>query len=254
MELYYIVVFFIFGTIFGSFFTVVGTRIPNRESIVFPPSHCTECGHTLRFFELIPILSFLWQKGRCRVCKTKLSMKYLLYELATGILFALCYFVFGFSWELLIALTFLSILIIIIISDIDYYIIPDEVLAVGAVLLLLEIGFIYGIKAAFLHLIGGILSFILMFLVKKMGDFLFKKESMGGGDIKLLFVIGLVIGFRMSIVTIFFSSFIGLPISLFILYARKTNVIPYGPFLSLAAMILYLLQIDFPALLSLLTV
>ncbi|MDD3341288.1 MAG: prepilin peptidase [Bacilli bacterium] len=252
MEIYYLIVLFVFGTIFGSFFAVVGTRIPNGESIVSPPSHCTECGHQLKFYELIPILSYLLQGGKCRVCKTKLSIKYLLYELATGILFSLCYLSFGYSLDLLIALTFVSIIMIILISDIEYYIIPDEVLAFGSILLLVEIASIYGLKAAFYHLIGGILAFVLMFLVKKMGDFLFKKESMGGGDIKLLFVIGLVIGFRMSIVTIFLSSFIGLPISLFVLYRKKTNIIPYGPFLGIAAIILYLLHIDFIKLLSIL--
>lgn len=251
MEMYYGIIFFLLGTIFGSFFCVVGTRLPNGESIVFPPSHCTSCGHKLRFFELIPVFSYLMQKGRCTKCKCKLSLKYPLYEICTGLLFCLCYLSFGITLELLLALTFVSSLLIVIISDIDSYIIPDEVILCSSILMIIEIFCIYGFRATYMHLINGVLSFLIMYLTKCLGDFLFKKESMGGGDIKLLFLIGLVIGFKMSVVTIFFSSFIGLPVSIFILYIKKTNIIPFGPFLSVAAIILFLCRIDLDMLLKL---
>lgn len=253
MDFYYIIVLFIFGTIFGSFYNVVGTRLAKEESIVFPPSHCENCGHRLKFYELIPIFSFLIQGGKCRVCKTKLSIKYLLYEVFTGLLFSLCYISFGFNLQLLLALTFVSILMIVIISDFDSYIIPDEVLIVGFIMLFIEFIFIYSFKTALLHLVSGICSFILMYGLKLFGDFLFKKESMGGGDIKLLFLIGYVIGFRMSIISIFLSSFIGLPISIYIFYKNKNHVIPYGPFLSLATLIIFLCQISFADIIKFLT-
>ncbi len=253
MELYYTIIFFIFGTIFGSFYSVVGSRLPASESIIFPASHCTNCGHTLKFYELIPLVSFLLQKGKCRFCKTNLSWSYFIYEFVTGLLFAFCYLSFGFTVELFLALTFVSALMIIIISDIGYYVIPDEVILVASFLIGLELFVVYDIKTVFLHIISGLSAFIMMYLVKRFGDFLFKEESMGGGDIKLLFLIGLVIGFRMSIVTIFLASIIGLPISLIILYTKKTNVIPFGPFLSVAAILLLLFHIDFNALIRMLT-
>lgn len=253
MDLYYVIVLFIFGTVFGSFYNVVGTRLANGESIVFPPSHCESCGHKLRWYELIPIFSFLFQRGRCKKCGVKLSAKYLIYELVTGILFSLCYISFGFNLKLLLALTFISVLMIIIISDIDSYIIPDEVLIVGFILIFIEMIFVYDIKTALIHLVGALLAFILMYALKLFGDFLFKKESMGGGDIKLLFLIGYVIGIKMSIVSIFLSSFIGLPISIYILYKNKSHVIPYGPFLSIATMIIFLCQIDFDTIIRFLT-
>lgn len=249
MELYITILFFIFGTIFGSFYNVVGSRLPNGESIVKPGSHCDKCGHDLRFYELIPLLSFLVQGGKCRSCKAKLSWSYFFYELATGLLFAFSYLSFGFSWELILSLTFMSALMIVIISDIEYFIIPDEVVIVSSILILIEFFFLYDLKTVFLHLLSGMSAFIVMYLVKCLGDFLFKRESMGGGDIKLLFVIGLVIGFKMSIITIFLASIIGLPVSVLILWVKKTNIIPFGPFLSIAAMILFLLHIDFPAVL-----
>lgn len=252
MDIYYIVTFFIFGTIFGSFFGVVGSRLPLGESIISPASHCTNCGHFLKSYELIPIFSFLIQRGKCRKCKVHLSWRYPLYELTTGILFALSYSIFGLSSQLLLALTFISAIVIIVISDIEYYIIPDEVLWFFGSLLLLEMCFIYGIKVALLHILSGCLSFLLMYGVKCFGNFVFKKESMGDGDIKLMFLIGFMIGFPMSIITIFLSSFIGLPISILILIYKKTNIIPFGPFLGIAAIIILFSGIDFSMFLSIL--
>lgn len=252
MEIYYTIFLFILGTIFGSFFAVIGSRMPKNESILFPPSHCTNCGHFLKPYELIPILSFLIQRGKCTKCKVYLSWKYPIYELATGVLFALCYVFFHFDANFIIGITFLSALMIIIISDIEYYIIPDEVILLFSILLCIEFIFYYGLKVSCLHIISGMASFILMYGVKRMGDYIFKKESMGGGDIKLMFLIGMVVGFPMSIITIFLSSFIGLPISLFILFYKKTNIIPFGPFLAVAAMILFFSQMDFPMFLQML--
>ena len=252
MVIYYIVCFFILGTIFGSFYNVVGTRMPEGESIMFPPSHCNNCKHRLTPLELIPIFSYLLQGGKCKKCKIKLSIKYLIYEVMTGVLFSLSYLLFGFSLELILALTFVSILTIVIISDIDYFIIEDKVLIVGAILIFIELTFIYDINVALMHLLSGLISFIIMLLLKKFGDFIFKKESMGGGDIKLLGFIGLVIGVPMSIITIFASSFIALPISLVILFKQKTDIIPYGPFLSLAAIMIFFTKLDFYMFLDLL--
>ena len=123
MEIYYIIVFFIIGTIFGSFFNVVGYRLPKGKSIVFPPSHCPNCNNKLTPKELIPIISYIIQKGKCTHCKTKIPCFYVIFELITGILFALIYLVYGLTPEIIIPLTFISMLIIITISDYNYMII-----------------------------------------------------------------------------------------------------------------------------------
>ena len=232
MKLYYTIVMFLFGTIFGSFFNVVGSRLPRGESIVTPRSHCTNCGHELGGSELIPILSFLMLGGKCKVCKQKLSWFHPLFELFTGILFALSYFLFGFSIEFAIALTFLSMLLIIIVSDMETMIIPDEVLIVGIGLLLLEIGIQRGLQGLVWGVLDGMIAFSVMFLLKKFGDFLFKKESMGGGDIKLMFVFGLVLGWELALISIFFASFIGLPISCMLLYKKKGTYYSFRSFFS----------------------
>jgi leader peptidase (prepilin peptidase)/N-methyltransferase len=238
--------------ILGSFFNVVGDRLPNGESIVSPSSHCPHCKHKLTALELIPVFSYIFQKGKCKKCKKNIPVIHPIFEFGCGIIFVLTYLSFDISLELLIALTFVSMLLIIIISDLKYMIIPDEVLLATGIVLLIEIALIYGFEALGLAVLNGVISFIIMFLIKKLGDFLFKKESMGGGDIKLLFFFGLMFGWEMAIVCIFIGSIIGLPISLLILYKKSTHIVPFGPFLSIGAIIVLLLQIDFKMIINVL--
>ena len=244
MTIYYIICFFIIGTVMGSFYNVVGDRLPNNKSIVTPPSHCENCNHKLGVLELIPIFSFLLQGGKCKNCKIKLSIVYPLYEVAVGILFAVCYLIFGLNLELLYALTFVSILVIIIISDCNYYIISDGVLIVGLLFMIIEKIIMTDLNTTLFALLDGIIAFGGMYLLKIIGDFVFKKETMGGGDIKLLFVFGFALGWEMALISIVFGAIIGLPISLLVLYIKKNRVVPFGPFLVMAALNIFLLKID----------
>lgn len=242
--IFYSVCFFILGTIFGSFYNVVGYRIPKGESILYPNSHCTKCGHELKAYELIPIISFLFLGGKCKKCGDKISWFYPIFELLSGILFCISYLVFGFSLECLLSILFISMLLIVIISDYQTMTIPDSVLIVFLILILITKYFIGGFNIILTSLINGIISFIIMFLIKKLGDFLFKRESMGGGDIKLLGIFGVVLGVPLSLVSIFLASIIALPISLISLKSNKTHEIPFGPYLSFAAIIILLSKID----------
>ena len=251
MEIAIGIFIFIMGTIFGSFYNVVGYRLPKGESIVFPPSHCTNCNHQLTFFELIPVLSYVFQKGKCKHCHQKISLFYPIFELLTGILFVLCYFSFGLTPKLIIALTFVSMMIIIVVSDYHYLIISDGVLITFAIILFIEIILINGLEQALYSLLNGVLAFVTMYLLKKFGDFLFKKESMGGGDIKLLFIFGMVLTYPIAILSIFIGSIIGLPLALIILYKKKDNVIPFGPFLAAGATLLLLLQVNLDTIINL---
>ena len=162
MELYYSIIMFVFGTIFGSFYNVVGDRLPNNESIIKPGSHCPKCGHFLKPLELIPILSYLFQGGKCKNCKCKIPIIHPIFESFCGIMFLICYKVFGFTGDLLISLTFISMLLIIIVSDINYYIIPDEVLIVGGLLLVIETIAFKGFNILFNHLLYGIIAFVVI--------------------------------------------------------------------------------------------
>ena len=242
MHIYYTVLCFIFGVVLGSFYNVVAYRLPKGESLIHPSSHCTKCNHKLGVSELIPIFSFLFQKGKCKNCGCKISWFYTIFEFVTGVLFSLCYIKFGNTNSFLINLIFISTLIIVFISDYQTMIIPDEVLIVSAILILILTLIFNGLNVFLKSLISGVVSFIFMFLLKKFGDFLFKKESMGGGDIKLLFLFGIVLGIEKSIFSIFLGAIIALPISLVLLKKNNEHIIPFGPFLSIAALILLFME------------
>lgn len=252
MEVYYAIMLFILGTILGSFYNVVGYRLPKGQSIVAPPSHCPNCNHRLKFYELIPIFSFLFLGRKCLKCKQKISWFYMIFELITGILFMVSYLIFGFSMELVLSLTLISVLLIVIISDYQTLIIPDEVLIFGLITMSIEIIVIHGMKGLLCSYLSGIIAFVFMLLLKLFGDKVFKKESMGGGDIKLMFLIGMTLNWEGALISLFLASFIALPISLIILAIKKDHVIPFGPFLSIATIILFLTKFDITNLMNVL--
>ena len=245
METLYLIIFFIFGSVMGSFYHALSNRLSKGESIINPPSHCEKCKHQLKWYELIPIISYVIQGGKCRKCKEKLPISYLLIELCTGILFAVCYHVFDFKIELISALIFVSALIIVIISDIEYMIILDEVLVVSVFSIIIVNIIDIGLYKTAINVLSGLGAFMTMYLIKKLGDIIFKQESLGGGDIKLMFLVGIVIGYPMAICNIFFATFIAFPIALCLLIFKKDNIIPFGPFLSMSAILLYIWGLTF---------
>ena len=244
MDIYYGVLIFVFGLVLGSFYTVVGERLPLGKSLINPPSHCPNCNHRLGVLELIPVLSFIILGGKCKNCKSKIPVLSTLIEIFTAVLFLIAFIRFGVSINLFIALTFISILVIVIVSDIRYMVICDEVLITGNIIIFILLIISVGIKAALISVFYGIASFIIMLSIKTLGDMIFKKESMGGGDIKLMFTFGLVLGIPSSVASIFLASFIGLPISLLMMKKNSSHELPFGPYLSLAAIILLLSGID----------
>ena len=252
--MYFVVLllFFVVGTIFGSFYNVVGYRVPKGESLLYPSSHCTKCNHKLGPLELIPILSFLFLGRKCKKCKAKISWFYPIFEFTSGVLFALSYYVYGFSLECLLSIVFISMLLIIIISDYQTMTIPDSILIVFSAMIIIIKFFIGGFEVVGISLLHALGAFIFMLLLKLFGDFLFKKESMGGGDIKLLAVFGLMFGFLMSIISVFIAAIIGLPISLIIMKKNTSHEIPFGPFLAISAILIVLFKLDINSLLNIL--
>lgn len=238
------VILFIFGIVFGSFYNVVGLRLAKEESILFPPSHCPNCNHQLMFYDLIPLFSYLFLKGKCRYCSKHISIKYPLFEFLTGILFILSYLKFGFSFDFIISIILCSTLIIITVSDLDSYIIPDSVLIVSFVLIFGL--YIYKYKTfAFDHLMSGIFAFAGMYALKMLGNFIFKRESMGDGDIKLMALVGMVIGLKKTVLSLFLAAYLGLPYAIYIMVKKDPNhELPFGPFLSLASLILLFVDIN----------
>ena len=248
----YIICFFLLGLVFGSFYNVVGYRLPIGKSLISPNSSCTKCNHELKWYELVPVFSFLIQKGKCRNCGSAINIFYPVMELFSGVLFALSFYLYGFSYNLIIMLIVSSFLIIVIVSDINYLVIPDEVTISFSIIMIIINIFSLGLQGAVVMFLSGCFLFLVMFLIMKLGNFIFKKESLGGADIKLAFFVGLLLNPIQGIFCIFLSSVLALPISLVLLFKNKNNVIPYGPFILTALLLILACNIDINLLLNLL--
>jgi leader peptidase (prepilin peptidase) / N-methyltransferase len=233
------VVFFIYGLCIGSFLNVCIYRIPASESLIHPGSSCPSCGTPIKFYDNIPLLSYLILLGKCRSCKTQISPRYPLVELLTGCLWLMCYLRFGLSVECFINILFVSILVVITFIDFDHRIIPD-VISLPGIPLFFGLSFFFtdlGWKASLLGILVGGGSL----LIVAQGYYLLtKNEGMGGGDIKLLAMIGALIGWKGVFFTIFISSAIGTIAGLIVIAITRNNLkfaVPFGPFLSLGALV-----------------
>ncbi|MFJ7735038.1 prepilin peptidase [Lysinibacillus sp. NPDC097287] len=236
MEIVYTSMVFVFGLVFGSFFNLVGLRVPMKESIVAPTSHCMTCQRQLKVLDLVPVLSFLCLAGKCRGCGQKISWIYPFMELVTGVLFAFAYWQLGFSAEFAVAILFISLLVIIVVSDVAYMLIPDKVLLFF--LPLLVIGrMVSPLTPWWDSLLGAFVLFGILYSIAVLS-----RGGMGGGDIKLFFLIGLVLGTLGSLLTLFLAAVIGMIVGIVVLRSRgqgRKTPVPFGPSIALAAIIVY---------------
>lgn len=241
LQLYLIV--FIYGLCVGSFLNVCIFRIPESLSIIKPRSSCPNCKTPIKGYDNIPVLSYVFLKGKCRECKIPISPRYPLTELFTGIMWGLTYMKFGFSTEFFVYVIFISVLIVITFIDLDHQIIPDVISLPGIPLFFIAAMFLPSpsLTDSLINSTGGILAGggSLLFIAWSY-ELITKNEGMGGGDIKLLAMIGALIGPKGVLFTIFASSAIGTVIGLCVMIITRNNMrlaIPFGPFLSAGATI-----------------
>ncbi len=234
------------GLAIGSFLNVCIHRMPRGESIVHPPSKCPGCGASIRAWDNVPVLSYLILGGKCRSCKSPISMRYPLVEALNAVLWVLVYLRFGTGWHLPVLLAFVSSLVVITFVDLDFQIIPDRI-----VLPWIVIGLVAGatvLPDPFLRaeplgwansLIGAGAGFVLFLVIV-----IASRGGMGMGDVKMMGMVGAVLGWKGVLLTTFAGSVTGaLAGGLLILFrggGRKTKV-PFGPFLALASLISLLL-------------
>ncbi|MBF0225012.1 MAG: prepilin peptidase [Desulfobacterales bacterium] len=240
ISLFYLIAF-IFGICVGSFMNVCIYRLPNSKSIVKPNSHCPQCLTPIKFYDNIPLLSYIFLQGKCRKCKLIIPFRYPLVEFLSGICAVAVLIRYGISYESIIYYIFIASLIVIIFIDIDHQIIPDIITLPGILIFFLASLLMPSIKLLD-SIIGILLGGGSLLIIAQVYYLLTKKEGMGGGDIKLLAMIGSLIGWQGVLFTIFFSSLIGTVIGLIEMGRLKKNMklkIPFGPFLSMAA-ILYI--------------
>lgn len=232
---------FIFGAIVGSFLNVCIHRMPLEKSIVFPGSRCAQCHKPIQWHDNIPILSFIILRGHCRSCGATYSVRYFLVELLTAISWVILWNWFGFSGQFLAGIVLFSLLIAVMVTDLETGLIPDLLSYPGIFAGLVLSTLIPSLQGknfwyeGFLHSLYGVLAGGgILWLLAIVGTYIYKKDAMGGGDIKLLAMLGAFLGATKAILVFFFSPFIALPFALFVKYAKKEETIPYGPYIAVA--------------------
>ena len=227
---------FVFGSVVGSFLNVCIHRLPRGESILFPPSHCPQCHHSIRFYDNIPIISYLVLRGKCRFCDTPISPQYLSVEILSAVFSVILFFHYPLL-EYLVYFAFFSSLVVITFIDLKHQVIPDIISIPG-----IGVGFLSSFALSrisyFDSLLGIVLGGGILYAVAMTYYLIMKTEGMGGGDIKLLAMIGAFLGSKAVLVTIFLSAFLGSAVGVaFMIFKGKGRkyAIPYGPFLALGA-------------------
>ena len=234
---------FVFGLIFGSFANVCIYRMPRNMSIVKPNSHCTNCNTFIKWYDNIPILSYILLKGKCRNCNSPISIKYPLVEFFCGILFLSMYYLYGFTFMLIPFCIFVFSLLVTTVIDFEFKIIADEI----SFMLI-----IVGIATSFFNLslgetiwqrvLGSFLGFLAgggsLFVIAYIGKLIFKQDAMGGGDIKIMAGIGAFVGWDKVLFAIFVASLFGSIVGIILIICKKIGrkqEMPFGPYLAIAS-------------------
>jgi leader peptidase (prepilin peptidase)/N-methyltransferase len=227
------------GMVVGSFLNVCICRMPKDESVVTPPSHCPACDYRIRWYDNIPLLSYLLLRGKCRGCGMRISIQYPLVELLNGVLTLALFLRFGPTLAFFVLFLFCSALVVITFIDLEHQIIPDEISLSGIV-----IGFIFSFFIQGHSWLNSLLGILLgggsLLLVAYGYQWLTGKEGMGGGDIKLLAMMGAFLGWKAIPFIIFASSLIGSVVGITIMLVQKKDsklAIPFGPYLAFGAVL-----------------
>ncbi|MBN2381469.1 prepilin peptidase [bacterium] len=247
MQLYWTMVFFVFGLVVGSFVNVIIYRWPRQESIIWPASHCPHCLSPIRVMDNIPVISYLVLRGRCRHCHNRISPIYPIVELLVAFCFMAVVLKFGFSLVLIPVLLFVSALIAVSFIDLHVQLIPDRITFPLIVLGLLGsglqslIGKIEFWPITFIPaLIGCATGMFILLAILFSYKLIMGVEGMGMGDVKLLGLIGLYLGWHKVILTLILASFVGtiIAVPVFLIKGKtRSEKIPFGPFLSIAALL-----------------
>lgn len=230
------VIFFIYGLVFGSFFNVVGLRVPNGTLFAQTRSYCDTCQRTLTWKELIPVWSFLRQRGHCRQCKEKISWLYPIMELATGLLAAITYYRYGWSEQTLLGILLIALIIPITVSDIAYRKIPNKLLLFFTPFFLV-LRILYPQPSFLASVLGAILAFSLVFVI-----ILLSNGGMGAGDLKYFILLGFIFGPVLFLLLFFLATLYGAIIGFIMMKLKKGNrkmTIPFGPYIGLSALTVF---------------
>ena len=227
----------VLGAALGSFLNVLIYRLPEEMSIIFPASHCPHCRKAIRFYDNIPVISYILLKGRCRECHEKISFRYPLVELITAVISLLLFWKFGLTFQYLFSFIFVCALMVITFIDLDHQIIPDVITLPG-----IPIFFLAAVFAMNLRFLDAFLGFLIgggcLYGIAFVYELVTKREGMGGGDIKLLAMIGAFLGWQSLLFVLLVSSLLGAVVGISVMMVKGQDMkyaVPFGPFLSFAA-------------------
>ncbi len=264
-EILFYIFIFVVGAAVGSFLNVVIHRIPNEESIIFPNSACPNCKSSIKFYDNIPILSWLILRGKCRRCKNPISPRYPAVEILTALLFVLTYWQIGFNWFLPISLIFAATMVALIFIDAEHMILPNSItypLLALAVLIRIVYPIFFGasyfsdfknyplnqmadypiwLVSLFGAILGGLIGGGSLWAVGEIWKRLRGVDAMGLGDVKMMFAVGALLGWRLTLLSIFLGAFSGAIVGVFLIARQKDKdlqtQIPFGIFLGIGSIV-----------------
>jgi len=243
------------GAAVGSFLNVCIYRLPRNESLLHPPSTCPRCGTRIAWHDNVPVLGWLWLRGRCRSCREPISVQYPLIELLNGLLWAGAAWHWGVTWAAVSAAAFATLLLGITLTDARHYIIPHE-FTIGGLVIGLAVAALRGWPALATALIGAAVGFALLYGIAWAGEKVFRKEAMGGGDIWMMTMVGAFVGWKGVLLTIFLGALLGTVIFVPLAWLTRRHphwqhaegegepglpLVPFGIFLAGGAAVTYLL-------------
>lgn len=237
---------FVLGLMIGSFLNVCSFRLPRGESVVFPGSHCPKCGAAVQWHDNIPLISYLMLGAKCRSCKAGISIRYFMGELLNGLLWLGLWFLYGISAQFFAGIILFSILLTVTFTDFETGLIPDKMTFPGmAAGLVLSAAFpqLHGKEIWYLGLINSAIGLLagggILILTGLLGNLIFRKESMGGGDVKLLAMIGAFLGWEKVLLVFMFAPLTAIFFALYMKFVKKSETIPFGPFLALTGALFF---------------
>lgn len=237
MDLFITIYIFIIGLFFGSFYNVLGIRIPKRETLM-GRSHCNNCDHQIGWLELIPIIGYIYVGGKCKKCKTPISIKYPLIELLTALIFSVSYMILKENMiEYILVVVFFSLMTIVTVSDMYYREVPD-ILLVIFLPLILGLRIFSDFMPWYESIIGGVVGFLFMYIVALYGKKRFQTDALGGGDIKLYLLIGLFLGYNTVFLSLIFAAVAGMIYGL-LRRDKEDRYVAFVPFIFFGTLVAY---------------
>jgi len=246
----FVIVLFVFilGACIGSFLNVCIYRIPAEMSISIPRSQCGYCKTPLKPYDMVPVLSYFILGGKCRACRAPFSIRYSLVEMFTGLMFVLSFYKFGYSPTTLFVFFFISLMIVVFFIDLDHMIIPNRLVLIGLIggigVTVFQLFYPYPVYTSPSYWNGILGMFVgggVLFAIAEISSFFYGgKAGLGMGDVKIFLVIGLFLGWKLTLLTMWFSFVLGGVVGLFLILVLKMDrkmAIPFGPFIVLGSII-----------------